>query len=319
MDINEIKNTYWKIETISKKHRKAHLAAEIYFCAHIFISLFMIIVKLCLESDYLNNPPSWLGILFPLLTIGKYPLNRISVPATILCFVLVPLVISALVYFLLAITFRKKYSINKNPYKNMRSADLLEKCYRFKLTEPNAVRALKNHIHRVVWIQVLCFAVLFTLLVIIGAIQKLITSDEVLTGIVSGVLAAPAYSIVLYVLRWFEYRLFIPMDRIFNATYKARIKKPINSIKESSLYTGYVQSENDKYHAKLRKQEQDKIREERNRREYQRIAKEHVQNSPVFLDDLMRIRRDIEAKNKPVSNPDSMGIRDGVPVDGRGM
>lgn len=232
---------------------------------------------------------------------------------------MIPAIVSILVYLVLSSPLKKTYSLKNNPYKNIQNAKIFDKCQKMKFSEPDVVNVLKNRIHSVVWIQVFCFAILFIVLIVLGAIQNTIKPEEVGTGILCAILASPSYSIVLYLLRWFEYLLFIPLDKIFDAIYKARIKKPLSDICESSLHTSYIDRKTAEYHAKLEREERQKREEGRKREKYKRIAEEHVKNSPVFLDDIMRIMRENEKKNKPISNPDPTGMRDGVPVDGRGI
>lgn len=322
VEINEIRNLYWKVETINKKHKNAHLAAEIYYCAHIFIGIFILLLKLeyfSFGTDIFINPPVWFGVLFPLLTIGKYSINYISIIATALCFIIVPAIISTLVYCVFSIPLKKNYTLKKNPYKNAKNNDIFDKCQKIKSSEPCVVKVLKNRIHSVVWIQVLFFAILFIVLVILGAIQNTIKPEEVGAGILCAIFVSPAYSIALYLLRWFEYRLFIPLDKIFNAVYKKRIKNPLSTICESSSYISYVKTKTDMYYAKIEREKRQKIEEERKREEYKRIAEEHVKNSPVFIDDIMRAVRKSEEQNNSTTNSDPLGKRDGVHVDGRGI
>lgn len=322
LNIETIKNLYWRLETIRKKHRRAHLAAEIYYIAHIALGLFVLLLKLDdfgVIASFFNQPPTWLGVLFPLLTIGKFDISYISVIATITCIFAVPAVISTLLYFLLSICLFKRSSFRKNPFKNEKNNDIFEKCYKMGLQEGDAVRALKNRIHKVVWIQVLCFAALFSLLVIWGGIQGTIKPEEVGMGILCAVFVGPAYSIVLYVLRWLEYRLFIPMDKIFTAVYRKRVKKPLDTIKDNCLYQSYVNGETAKYHAKLEKERREKEKQERIRRDFERRMQDPENRPRVFVEDIMRRMAEEEARKNAPSNPDPTGIRDGVHVDGTGI
>ena len=63
LNISEIKNLYWKFETINKKHKRAHLAAEIYYCAHMFMGIFILLFNLeyfNAGSEIFIHPPVWL-------------------------------------------------------------------------------------------------------------------------------------------------------------------------------------------------------------------------------------------------------------------
>ena len=201
----------------------------------IFIGIFILLLRFDFfnsKNDVFLNPPTWLGVLFPLLSIQKYDISYISILATILCFFMIPAILSMLVYLLLSATSTKKVSLKKNPYKNAKNNDIFNKIYREKPAEPNVTKVLKNRMHSVVWIQVACFAGLFILLIIWGAVQGTIKLEEVGMGVFCVILVAPAYSIVLYLLRWIEYRLYMPIDKLIDAMYKKRIKSPLNDIKE---------------------------------------------------------------------------------------
>lgn len=320
-NINEIKNLHWKIETVNKKHRAAHLAAEIWYCAHIFLGIFVLLLKIeyfALNTGIIANPPIWLGVLCPLLTIGQYEATYISVLATAACFFLVPAVISTVIYLLFSIPLKKCSTIGKNPHRNAKANDILENTYRMKPAESGAAKILVNRKHAVVWIQVACFAALFLALVIYGTIQGKVLPDELAAAILCVALASPAYSLYLYLLRWIERLLFAPCYKLFDAIYSKRVKKPLNRIRESSLYNSYINHQTELFHAKLRREEENKRREEARKREIEAMVKKHVAESPVFLEDIMRHMRNNEASNTN-DNDDPLGMRDGVPVDGTGI
>lgn len=300
LSINEIRNLYWKVETITKKHKKAYLAAEIYYCAHIFIGLSVLLFKFA-EIDIFNNPPAWLGVLFPLLTVGKYSTNYISVIATALCFIIVPAIISAMVYFVLSAPLKKRYNLKKNPYKNTQNKSIFDRCDKIKFSEPDLLKILKNRIHSVVWIQVAAFALILVLFVVLGAFEGEIKPEDIGTTAFCSVLAAPSYAVVLYLLRWFEYRLFIPLDKSFNAVYKARIKTPLDAITGSDLHESHVKSEAKKYQDKLEREKREKKRLDAKLAEARYNGWEPPKPEP-----------DLTYKKR-------LGYDDGVPVDGRGI
>ena len=254
-----------------------------------------------------------------LLTVGTYKLGVLSVVGTLLCFVLVPALGALLVYWLFSTPFFKRYPSKKNPYQNVRNSEMFEQCAAIKQKGAEAVGVLKHRIHKVVWIQVLCFAVLFVLLMISGLTQGTIKPEEFGTGLVTILLVSPAYSIVLYLLRWIERLLFVPLDRLFGALCRARMKKPLGEITESALYEQHFADVNRKYQAKIEREKREKLQKERKRKEYERIAAEHAKNAPVFIDDVMRAAQKSESKSTADSNPDPLGLRDGVRVDTTGI
>lgn len=270
------------------------------------------------ENDIFMNPSTWLGILSPFLSIEKYEISYISIIATLLCFILVPIILSVLIYFLFSISIKKTNSIKKNPYKNIKNDVIFENIYKMKPSEPDVIKVLKQRIHSVVWLEVACFAACFIVLMFYGVVQNTIKLNELGMGIFVIALVSPSSSISWYLLRWIEHLLFSPCYKLFNSIYKKRIKKPLGEVKESHLYIAYVDAKNARYHANLKREENERIKKERERRLY----KEYIENSPappVFVEDIMRRMRENEAKNKPTPTSDPMGYGDGVPVDSAGM
>ena len=306
--IDDIKNFYWKIENINKKHKLAHGIAEIYYCAHMLLGLVILLLKIDTFNSFnalILDPPIWFGVLFPLLTLGKYSFDALPVVAALLCYLIVPAAVSALLYLLFS-TPVGKMSIKKNPYKGLSLSVVQDKIYRFRPDDVGVVRFLKDRVHGLVWVQAACFSVIFLVMVIYAGVVEAMPAEEVGTGIFTSVMITIPTAIFLYMLRLLQKSLYTPMYKLFHAIYLKRVKKPLNDVKQCKSQLDYADSMTRKYHAKLEAEKKERQRWE-----------DHVRTMRSKFGDNWYTHS--TPTTTTTIEDDPMGLRDPIPVDGRGI